>query len=203
MQDEDIEKKAIYPAMVKIMKAVTHIGKDKKNQQQGYNFRGIDDLYNELHNHFADNGVFILPEVLDIQREERQSKGGGLLLWTIQRIKFKFTAEDGSYVEAILNGEAMDSADKGCNKANSVALKYALMQMFLIPTEELKANDPDGTTPDPKSKRQEEKEEVLRFIELAKDVEDLKQLKEMYKELFTKDADVKAASTKKYISFTK
>lgn len=193
-----METKLINKAMVAILRSVTHIGKDKKNTQQGYNFRGIDDLYNELHNSFAENGVIILPEVLDIQREERQSKGGGLLLWTIQKIRFRFMAEDGSYVEAILNGEAMDSADKGSNKANSVALKYALMQMFLIPTEELKNDDPDKITPDPKSKMQVLKEEALRLIESAKDVDDLKQLKEMYNELFMKDSDVKKASKAKY-----
>ena len=41
-------------------------------------------------------------------------------------------------------GEAMDSGDKGMNKAYSIALKYALFQAFLIPTEELK--DPDSET---------------------------------------------------------
>ena len=39
----------------------------------------------------------------------------------------------------------MDSADKGMNKAMSIALKYALMQMLLIPTKEEK--DPDADTP--------------------------------------------------------
>lgn len=196
-----METPQIYKALVSIMRSVDHIGKDKKNQQQGFNYRGIDDLYNSLHSAFALNGVIIIPEVLDIHREERTSAKGGLLLWTIQKIKFRFIAEDGSFVEAILNGEAMDSADKGANKANSVALKYALMQMFLIPTEELKAQDPDNSTPDPKSKQQEIKEECLRLIGSAKDVEDLKQLKEMYQDLFFKDQDVKKASKDKYSSF--
>jgi hypothetical protein len=35
-------------------------------------------------------------------------------------------------------GEAMDSADKASNKAMSTALKYTLMQMFLIPTKDEK-----------------------------------------------------------------
>lgn len=184
--------------MIAIMRSVKHIGKDKKNQQQGFSYRGIDDLYNELHTAFAENGVIILPEVMDIQREERQSQKGGLLLWTIQKIKFRFIAEDGSYVETTLNGEAMDSADKGCNKANSVALKYALMQMFLIPTEELKDADPDGQAPDPKSTYQVKKDECLRLVSMAKSSDDLTQLKEMYKELFFKDPDVKKAGIEKY-----
>lgn len=184
--------------MVAIMRSVEHVGKDKKNHQQGFNYRGIDDLYNTLHNAFANNGVIIVHEVLDIQREERTSSKGGLLLWTIQKIKFKFMAEDGSFIEAILIGEAMDSSDKGTNKANSVALKYALMQMFLIPTEELKNQEPDGNTPDPKSSFQVEKDECMRLIALSTSVDDLTQLKEMYPDLFKKDADVKKAGTDRY-----
>lgn len=53
---------------------------------------------------------------------------------------------DGSSVETVNVGEAMDSADKGMNKAMSIALKYSLLQMFLIPTEEPK--DPDRDTPE-------------------------------------------------------
>ena len=53
---------------------------------------------------------------------------------------------DGSYVETTNVGEAADSGDKGMNKAMSIALKYSLLQMFLIPTEEQK--DPDAVTPE-------------------------------------------------------
>lgn len=53
---------------------------------------------------------------------------------------------DGSFVETVNVGEAADSGDKGFNKCMSIALKYSLLQMFLIPTEEQK--DPDSTTPE-------------------------------------------------------
>lgn len=192
-----MEKQAlIYQKMTAILNDINFIGKDKKNQQQGYSFRGIDDVYNELHPVFAKHNVFILPEVINIEREERQSKGGGLLLWTIVNMCFTFFCDDGTCVTCKMTGEAMDSGDKGCNKAMSVALKYALMQMFLIPTEENK--DPENETPEVKSAAQVRKEEALALIEKSKDVDDLKQLKEMYKDLFLKDADIKAASKKRF-----
>jgi hypothetical protein len=40
----------------------------------------------------------------------------------------------------------MDSGDKASNKAMSVAMKYAMFQMFMIPTEEMV--DPDGESHD-------------------------------------------------------
>lgn len=77
-----------------------------------------------------------MPEVLESRREERQTKGGGNLIYTVLKLKVTFYAEDGSNVSAIVQGEGMDSADKSTNKAMSAAYKYALFQLLCIPTEE-------------------------------------------------------------------
>ena len=53
----------------------------------------------------------------------------------------------------------MDYSDKSSNKALSAALKYALMQMFLIPTAELK--DPDGDSPEIKQPQKRQKSPVI------------------------------------------
>ena len=126
----------IYQAINSIMQDVDAIGKNKKNAQQGYSFRGIDDMYNALQPLFKKHNVFIASNVLESKREERQTAKGGTLIYTIAKCQFKFFTIDGSYIESVLEGEAMDSGDKSTNKAMSTALKYALMQMFLIPTEE-------------------------------------------------------------------
>jgi len=126
----------IYKKMIDVLKDVETIGKNKKNTQQNYSFRGIDDMYNALHGLFAKHEIFITSEVLSEKREERASKSGGVLLWVILDVKFTFYATDGSSVYSITKGEAMDSGDKASNKAMSTALKYTLMQTFLIPTEE-------------------------------------------------------------------
>src|SRR5881628_3245307 len=139
-----MEQALIYKKLINILNEVTFIGKDKKNQVQNYNFRGIDDVYNELHPVFARNGVFLITEVLGNRREERTTAKGGLLIWTIMDVQFTFMTEDGSSIKSTMIGEAMDSGDKGCNKAMSAALKYALMQMFLIPTEEKKDTEDES-----------------------------------------------------------
>lgn len=126
----------IYQALNGVMHEIEAIGKNKTNPQQGYKFRGIDDMYNALQPLFKKHSVFIVSNVLESKREERQTQRGGTLIYTIAKCQFKFFTTDGSFVESILEGEAMDSGDKSTNKAMSTALKYALMQMFLIPTEE-------------------------------------------------------------------
>jgi len=130
--------------LIQINKEIGIIGKSQKNQQQGFSFRGIDQVMNELHALFAKHEVVILPQVKSRTREERTNTKGTLLFYTHLTVEFQFMAVDGSLICSTIIGEAMDSGDKGCNKAMSVALKYALLQMFLIPTEELK--DPDAET---------------------------------------------------------
>lgn len=183
-----MEDKLIYKKIGEILKSVSPVSKDRKNAQQGYNFRGIDDMYNELHSHFSEHGVFITSEVKNNRREERPSKGGGILIWTIVDVAFTFIAEDGSTVQSTMVGEAMDSGDKGCNKAMSAALKYALMQMFLIPTEDKK--DSENDTPEIKDPAVIMKEECLNLINKATELADLKTIKAMYKDLIDKDNSV-------------
>jgi hypothetical protein len=163
------EEKApkIYEAIATIMKKTKAIAKGQRNEQQGFMYRGIDSIMNELHDVFADSGVFILPEVLDYQVTEKVSGRGTILYYTRAKIRFHFTAEDGSEVYTINVGEAMDSGDKGMNKAMSIALKYALMQMLLIPTKEDK--DPDAVTP-PET-RPRTIAEIAKALDPVKDVE--------------------------------
>ena len=141
-----MEEKLIYQKMASILKETKAITKSEKNQQQGFKFRGIDNVMNELHELFAKNDVFILQEVQDFTVDARPTAKGGTLFYTRAKIKFRYTTTDGSFVETVNVGEAMDSGDKGMNKAMSIALKYSLLQMFLIPTEEPK--DPEATTPE-------------------------------------------------------
>ena len=106
---------------------------------------------NALQPLLAKNKVFIVPEILEQTREERTTSKGGNLIYSICKIKYKFYAEDGSSVEAITIGEGMDSGDKATNKAMAIAMKYALFQVFCIPTDEMK--DPDSETPEQSTKK--------------------------------------------------
>ena len=135
----------IFGKMIEVMKRVPAIGKTQRNSQQGFNFRGIDQVMNALQDILPEVGVFYLPEVLESQREIRESKNGGKTTYTVLKVKYTFYAADGSHVEAIVQSEGMDSADKSSNKAMSGACKYALSQSFNIATKEM--IDPDADDP--------------------------------------------------------
>lgn len=121
------------------------IAKDRKNTQQGYNFRGIDDVYNALSPLLAKHGLCILPRILTRSVEEKVTQKGGVLFYVTVEAEFDFVcAEDGSSHVVRTFGEAMDSGDKATNKAMSAAYKYAAFQAFAIPTEG--DNDADSQT---------------------------------------------------------
>jgi hypothetical protein len=139
----------VYKAINAVQQALVAegIGKDRRNQQQGYNFRGIDDIYNAVSPILAKSGLCILPRVLSRDCVERQTQKGGTIFYVIVEVEFDFVAaEDGTKHIVKTYGEAMDSADKATNKAMSAAYKYAIMQAFAIPTEG--DNDADATTHD-------------------------------------------------------
>jgi len=124
------------------------ITKDRKNVQQGYNFRGIDDVYNALAPLLAKNGLCILPRCTSREVIERTTAKGGVMFSVTICAEFDFVcAEDGSKHTVVTYGEAMDSGDKATNKAMSAAYKYAAFQAFAIPTEG--DNDADAHTPPP------------------------------------------------------
>ena len=112
------------------------ISKDRKNQKQGYSFRGIDDMYNTIAPIMAHAGLVVLPSYSDRHVVERMSQNDNALFYVTLRGDFTFRSiKDSSEVKVSTYGEAMDSGDKATNKAMSAALKYAFMQTFTIPTE--------------------------------------------------------------------
>lgn len=137
----------VYAKIAAVQGALAKVGiaKDRRNSGQGYNFRGIDDVYSALSPLLATHGLVIIPRMMEREVVERQSGKGGALFNVTVKAEFDFiSAEDGSTHTACTYGEAMDSADKATNKAMSAAYKYAAFMAFAIPTEG--DNDADATT---------------------------------------------------------
>lgn len=134
----------IFTQMAKVIADVGAIGKNQKNQHQGFNFRGIDDLYNACHDAFARHHIFSTQEVLEHQVTEGTTSRGAVNFHHRVKLAIRFHTLDASSVETILYGEAMDTQDKGMNKAYSIAMKYALIQALMIPVADLE--DPDRHT---------------------------------------------------------
>lgn len=136
----------VFKAIEGVMADLSKIGisKDKVNQQQGFKYRGVDDVMNELSVLLPKHGLLVLPRVTKREFVERVSAKGNPLFYTTLEIEYDFiSTEDGSkHTVGPMIGEAMDSADKSANKAMAIAYKYVCFQAFCIPTEA--TVDPDA-----------------------------------------------------------
>ncbi len=133
----------IHACMIGIMQAVQAIAKDRRNDQQNFKFRGIDDVYANLHYIFAEKGVICLPQVdyAQMKQEVIKTSTGKDMQHTTVPVTFVFMAVDGSTISCSTVGEAMDMADKSTAKCLSMAHKYALIQTFLIPVADVAEGD--------------------------------------------------------------
>lgn len=128
----------IIAALARVMAEVGVIGKSKKNSQQNYSFRGIDDVVAHVQEVMAKCGVICIPRVVERERDIVATKNQGSMVSVRLLVEHTFYCEeDGSSVVCTTLGEAFDSGDKASNKAMSAALKYALTESLLIPTYEV------------------------------------------------------------------
>lgn len=206
----------IYAAICGVMEDVGSIGKCDYNKSQRFRYRGIDAVMNALNPAMIKHKIFCTPEVMEQSREERTTKGGGTLIYSVCKMRYRFYTTDGSYVDAVVVGEGMDSGDKATNKAMSVAFKYACFQTFCIPTENL-MDDPDRETPEGtdgragkqegENRRKEKPEDGDRKEGKAADPENDKLLKELENELirtgYGKSAIVKTYKAERLYDLSK
>lgn len=153
-------------AAVQAELAETGIAKAQRNQQQGFAFRGIDDVYRALAPLLAKHGLVILPRVESREVTERETKSGGALFSVALKVHYDIVSSyDGSSHSITVYGEAMDSGDKATNKALSAAYKYACFQTFCIPTDG--DNDADAQTHEPVSRAVQHRpsEKQLKFLD--------------------------------------
>lgn len=139
----------IYAKMSAVMRDVGAIGKDQKNTAQGFKFRGIDQFVNALYPALTKHGVFLSPRSVNYTQElkdvTRSNGKPGVDKHVTVLMEYTFYAEDGSSVTiGPVPAEGLDSGDKATNKALSAALKYALIQTFSIPTEDMAEADLDS-----------------------------------------------------------
>jgi hypothetical protein len=132
------------------------ISKDRKNQAQGYAFRGIEDFLNVLAPKLPKHGIVIIPRMIHRELFERVTAKGTTMYHALAEYEFDFISTlDGSKVTAgPIVGEAMDSGDKANNKTLSMAYKYAVMMTFCIPTA---VDDADEHSPEPTQRQPQQR----------------------------------------------
>lgn len=147
---------AILDALWKVMQDVTYVPKSgtyEGGSSGNYKFRRFDDVAKELGEAFRRHGVFLRPEVTSGEHErfetvkEYRNGGKSVQVWTERRLVVAYTfvsLADGSEQTIQVEGEGRDLSDKATAKAMTMALKTALTQAFMLPSD---APDPDSERP--------------------------------------------------------
>ena len=122
---------------------------DKNGKMKGfgqdYKFRGIDDVINALHVPMYTHGLVVAPRLRSITQEDGLGKQKNQTR-TVVEFEWTIAGPDGDSFIAATSGEAMDTQDKGSNKAGTAAYKQLLTQLLAIPFE---TDDPDNYQPNP------------------------------------------------------
>lgn len=161
----------IYESINRVMRDVTSLGKGQRNNHQGFNFRGIDDVMNHCGPAMRKHGVVAAPIKVEAVAGEKQLRNSVAksidLLVTI-----RWANTEGEFMDTQVAAEAFDSGDKATAKAMSVALRTAYLQVLCLPTEE-----PD---PDSFSYQLATNDQRAEFLEELKTITDLDAMRRLH-----------------------
>jgi hypothetical protein len=136
MPTETTVKPTVIEALLAVMEDVQAVGKGDRNNQQGYNFRGIDAVINAVGPAFRKHGVIAVPAKSEARYRDVQTSTGKPSRECTVTVMYRFYGPAGDFIEVEVPGESMDFGDKGAPKAMSVAYRIALLQALCIPTDE-------------------------------------------------------------------
>jgi len=133
----------VHVALSKVMRDVQAVGKTGRNETQNYSFRGIDAVLNAVGPALREHGIVMLPRVIASKYATFNTSGGAFMHEAILEMEYTFIGPGGDRLVCTAMGESADSGDKATAKAQSVALRTALIAALCIPTDE---PDPDTSS---------------------------------------------------------
>lgn len=140
-----MSKPNLYKKLVEMRKRIGAIGKDSKNQHQGFSYRSYTALYSKARPILDDLGIWMETDVSAYSCEQLDPKGSCVSgMFTLRLID----SDTGESSEITVPMYGADTSDKASGKACSYAMKYAFFTACMIPTEE----DMDAQTPDVRKK---------------------------------------------------
>lgn len=131
-------KKTLYRKLATIAGEIERVDKDGKNKHFNYTYPTPSAVMRALKPLLAEHSIAIIPSVTDIQQFET-AKNTRTCIKTVYTI---VDGESGEEFTATWAGEAQDQADKGIAKAETIALRTFLLQLFQMPAEDADI-DPD------------------------------------------------------------
>lgn len=136
----------VHLAWLRVRKEVRAIAKGEQYNGGGtrFNFRGVDTVVNTFGPVTLKHGINIFPVGVDAEHRDTTTTKGNKMRECTVTVSWMVMGPMGDTLPMLLKtrGEALDSADKGTAKAQSVALRVLLLTGGLTPTHD---KDPDAS----------------------------------------------------------
>lgn len=144
--EDDPEMVPVHLAWLRVRKEVRAISKSEQYNGGGtrFNFRGIDTVVNTFGPVTLKHGINIFPVDIEAEHRDTTTSKGNKMRECTATVSWMVMGPKGDTLPVLLKtrGEALDSADKGTAKAQSVALRVLLLTGGLTPTHD---KDPDAS----------------------------------------------------------
>lgn len=125
------------------------VAKSEFNQQQQFNFRGVDAVVNATGPVFRTHRLKVIPKTIrqitstEYETRARGDRPGTRMVNKEVIVTWEVRGPAGDTFTGETAGEAADAGDKALSKAQSVAYRVFLLQSLNLPTHE---RDPDADT---------------------------------------------------------
>jgi len=134
----------IYPALARVKRDMPAVPKAHTTASgPKYDYRSAEDVVNAAAPLFDREGIIPVPFVERASRELRDVNGKMMAFVSIE-MTVTLYAEDGSFVQAKVLGEASDVSDKASTKAQTVAYRIAMCAVLNIATKETAIDPEEG-----------------------------------------------------------
>lgn len=137
------EQPNVFACLARVMADVTAVGKAGRNADQGYAYRGLDQVLVAVAPSLRAHGVVVVPTVEAAEYAQVEiGRHNTRMVCCRVRVRYRWHGPAGDYLDATVVAEAMDSADKATSKAMSVAFRTCLLQALSLPVEDNQAITP-------------------------------------------------------------
>ena len=142
----------VYKQMQSVMAAIAESGiaKSRRNKEQSFNFRGVDEAFMAFAPLLVKHDLLVIPSFSNLRVKRRPTAKGGITYSAKLEGTFTFiSVRDGSQqIAGPFFGEANDGQDKAVSKASSVAERNMFFYTFVAPHEPAIGGDPDESGED-------------------------------------------------------
>jgi len=133
--------------LAEVRRRIGYVQKRGHNERFNYSYVTAADIAGSVGDLLSELGVVVIPSLENITYESAASRGEATRMAQVVMAYTFADADSGEEIVAKVAGQGVDPGDKAPYKAMTGALKYALLQSFLLAT----GDDPEDERPDGRS----------------------------------------------------